>query len=200
MNKKTQTINTYNNSAQALAKKFGKLGACTDDIRETFRLIKKTNPRVLEIGCCDGRDAEEITKYTNDYLGIDISEKMIELAHQKLPTANFQVADIEEYIFPKELDIIFAFASLIHTPKEELRRILSDALPTLNNNGIIRLSMKYADTYTEITKEDEFGVRTYYLYSREDLQGLTDGFVVIKNELSNSLGQLWLQIILKKTS
>ncbi|MDD3190442.1 MAG: class I SAM-dependent methyltransferase [Candidatus Pacebacteria bacterium] len=198
MNKKTQTINTYSDSAESLAEKFYGLGARVDDIQEIFDLVQKKNPRVLEIGCCNGRDAKEIIKHTDDYLGIDISAKMIELAHQKVPTANFQIADIENYIFPEKLDVVFAFASLIHAPKKVLKNILSEALTALNNNGIIRLSMKYADTYTEITKKDEFGVRTYYLYSEEDIASLAGGFEIIKNELRNSMGQVWVEVILKK--
>ncbi len=197
-NKKEQTIESYNKNAQALAKKFDSLGARTKDIEETFLLTKKDNPNVLEVGCGNGRDASEIIKHTNKYLGIDISEKLIGIAQQKLPQTQFQMADIENYDFPQNLDIIFAFASLIHVPKESLKKILSDAFLSLNENGIIRLSMKYADAYAEITKEDEFGVRTYYLYSKEDIIELANGFKIIKNDLHDLKEQKWLEIIFKK--
>ena len=95
MNKKEQTTNTYNVSALALAKKFDELGVRASDIEETFALIDKKDAHVLEIGCGNGRDAEEITKHTNTYLGIDISEKLIELTQQKVPHAHFHIADIE---------------------------------------------------------------------------------------------------------
>jgi hypothetical protein len=58
MDKKTQTIYTYNESAEALALKFDSLGARIDDIKETFLLTEKKNPKVIEIGCCNGRDAQ----------------------------------------------------------------------------------------------------------------------------------------------
>jgi len=41
MDNKTQTINTYNDSAQSLADKFDSLGARVNDINETFVLIKR---------------------------------------------------------------------------------------------------------------------------------------------------------------
>lgn len=198
MDKKNQTIHTYNQSAASLAKKFDELGARVCDIEETFTCIPKSNPFVLEIGCGNGRDAAEITKRTNNYLGIDISEKLIELAKQKVPSANFQVADIETFTFPGGLDIVFAFASLIHVPKESLARILTEARTTLNKDGVMRLSLKYADAYTETTKEDEFGTRTYYLYSKGDIEEAVIGFKLIKSELSDSRGQMWLEIILQK--
>ncbi len=43
MNKKIQTINTYNKSADALVSKFEKLGARTSDIKEVFSLFNKKN-------------------------------------------------------------------------------------------------------------------------------------------------------------
>lgn len=57
MDKKNQTILTYNESATSLAKKFDELGARISDIEEAFALIQKDNPFVLEIGCGNGRDA-----------------------------------------------------------------------------------------------------------------------------------------------
>ena len=198
MNKKEQTVNTYNASAEALANKFDSQGARIKDIETTLAFIKKDNPKVLEIGCGNGRDAQEICKRTNNYIGIDISEKLVELARQKVPLATFEVVDIETFEFPKELDVIFAFASLIHVQKNELREILAKALSTLNSGGVFLLSMKYADTYQESTKEDEFGVRTYYLYSQEDIKELAIGFTILKNELYDLRGQMWLEVLLQK--
>lgn len=89
MDKKVQTIDTYNKSAQALARKFNDLGVRISDIEEVFNLLNKENSKVIEIGCGNGRDAEEIIKHTNDYLGLDISEELIKLAQEKVPQGNF---------------------------------------------------------------------------------------------------------------
>lgn len=121
MNKKIQTINTYNNNVQLFSQKFDSLGPRINDIKEIFLLLNIADPYILEIGCGNGRDARELLKYTNNYLGIDISEKMIELARQKVPQARFLVADIENYQLPLGLDLIFASASLVHVPKESLK-------------------------------------------------------------------------------
>ncbi len=200
MDKKTQTINTYNTSAASLAKKFDELGARVNDITEAFDLVKKDNPNVLEIGCGNGRDAGDIIKRTNNYLGIDISEKLIELAGEKVPQAKFEVVDIEEYALPKDLDIIFAFASLIHVPKDRLQKILDEAFENLTDGGVIRLSMKHADSYTEVTKQDEFGTRTYYHYSQKDIEELAHKFTIIKNVLNDLRGQTWIEATLQKRS
>jgi len=114
INKKQQTINTYNNTASRMAEKFNDLGARVNDIKETFEATSKNNPSVLEIGCGNGRDAIEIIKYTNNYTGIDIANKFIEIAKENVPQGKFEVADIENYIIPNNLDTVFAFASFIH--------------------------------------------------------------------------------------
>jgi hypothetical protein len=123
---------------------------------------------------------------------------LITLARKKIPTATFLVADAENYEFPNNIDIVFSFASLIHTPKEEFRGLLSRILKSLNHRGIVRLSLKESDTYKEVTQEDQFGIRTYYYYSLQDIQEIATGFVFIKSELCKSLGQSWLEIIIQK--
>lgn len=68
MDNKQQTIDTYNATAERMAEKFNTIGARANDIKQTFEYIQKTSPRVVEIGCGNGRDATEILKYTSDYL------------------------------------------------------------------------------------------------------------------------------------
>ena len=196
--KKRQTVNTYNRNAEALANKFDDLPVRLSDIDETFDLVKKKNPKVLEIGCGNGRDAVEICKRTNDYLGVDISEKLIRLARKKVPQGKFEVADIETFAFPPNLNIIFAFASLVHSPKEALSRTFDEIHDALDSGGVFRLSMKWNDRYSEVTKEDEFGIRTYFFYSLEDIKELGRGFVTIKNELLELRGQTWLEVLFQK--
>lgn len=196
MDKKQQTIDTYNRSASQMAIKFNNIGARVEDIEEVFALIKKANPFVLEIGCGNGRDATEIVKRTNNYLGVDIAEEFIKIARENVPQGRFEVRDIEAYDLPEGLDIVFAFASLIHTPKEKLMKIIDKIYNSLNTDGIVFLSMKYSDQYSEVIKEDEFGSRTFYLYSKKDVEELGKDFHILRNDVSHLRGQEWLKTIL----
>lgn len=198
MDKKTQTVLTYNQSAQQLADKFDRLGARVADIEEVFALVEGDAPMVLEIGCGNGRDAAVICQKTPRYLGIDVSEKLIELARQKVPQGHFEIFDVETYPFPQKIDIVFAFASLIHTPKEVLRGIFAKIFDALMPGGLFRLSMKWSDPASEVTKDDEFGTRTYYLYSQGDIEELGSQFRVLKSEVGELKGQMWLEVLLQK--
>lgn len=195
--KKHQTTEAYNASAKALAEKFDGMAERSRYVEETLALVGPA-PRVLEIGCGSGRDAVAIMRHTDHYLGMDISAPLIELARAKVPHADFVVADVETYEFPPGLDAVFAFASLIHSPRGEMRSVLARILAALKPGGVLYLSMKHADSYREVTRVSEFGTRTYYHYSQADLRELAAGFQVVKDELEEVRGQIWVEMLLQK--
>jgi SAM-dependent methyltransferase len=198
MSPKEQTVETYNTSAEALAQRYNMQGARIDDIEYVFSMQDKQNPSVFEIGCGNGRDAEEICKRTDNYTGIDISEKFIEMAKTRLPGHNFILADVEKYNFPENIDIVFAFASLIHVPKESFKKITSKLFSSANTNGLVFISLKYAEIYTEITKDDEFGTRTYWHYSQSDVAELASDFSIVHVTIQEAVGQIWLDVLFQK--
>lgn len=198
MTKKSETIKSYNKGVKTLAKKFNEIGPRIKDIKEGLSYINKENPKVLELGCGNGRDAKIILQHTNDYLGMDASEEMINLAKEYASEGNFQVADIEEFSFPENIDIVFAFASLLHFDKESFKNILDKAHDSLSNNGIFYISVKLKP-YQENAKTDKFGSRTFYYYKPEDITELAkDKYKVIKTDIQILKGIKWLTVILRK--
>ncbi|HVU75525.1 MAG TPA: class I SAM-dependent methyltransferase [Candidatus Paceibacterota bacterium] len=197
MNKKEQTIATYNATAGEMAKKFRGIGARVADIEKAFSFVGAEDPQVLEIGCGDGRDAQEILKRTKRYLGIDISSAMVSEAKRYAPEGRFEVADVESYEFPSGLDVIFSFASLLHSDKDAVRSVLARAHEALNDNGIFYISLKH-DEYGEVTKTDEFGTRTYYMYSPELIEELAgDAYETAYKDEQELRGQRWFTIALR---
>lgn len=199
MDKKMEMINTYNQSAAALVKKFNSLGGYPEDIEKTFSFVQnKDNPKVFEIGCGGGRDARDILRYTNNYTSIDISEEFIKHAREEIPNTNFIVADVDEFDFPKDIDAIFAFASLLHSDKESIGQILEKAYESLNEHGVVFLSLKYGE-YKEVRKTDEFGTRTFYYYTPETLKELAgEKFKTVFENQRNFRDQEWFNIIFQK--
>ncbi|PIR38273.1 MAG: hypothetical protein COV34_01535 [Candidatus Zambryskibacteria bacterium CG10_big_fil_rev_8_21_14_0_10_42_12] len=199
MNKKQITIDTYNRSARALAQKFNHIGPRVEDVKRAFSFFTKKNPKVVELGCGNGRDAKEIIAYTNDYIGIDASEGMISLAKEYVPETNFQVSTIESFVFPENTDIIFAFASLLHLSKEEIMHVLKNTYQKLSLGGIFYISVKM-DTYHERIKTDDFGERVFYFYDKEDWRSLAGetGYKIMYEDTQNLLGVEWLTVVLQK--
>jgi len=193
-----QTIKVYQDKAEALAAKFDALPVRTQHIQDTFHFLNKSNPLVVEIGCGTGKDAQIILQHTNNYMGFDVSQGLLDIAKSKCPNATFLLADATSFAFPNYIDIIFAFASLIHLNKEQLRSLFKKLFLALNPLGIVRLSMKHDKKYREFTNQDIFGTRTYYYYSPEEVLALAQGFKVLKNELETILHQDWIELTLQK--
>lgn len=199
-NLRQETVDTYNSSARALADYFRGIGSRKKYIDKAFELAgNPTDPIVLEIGCGDGRDANEILKLTKNYRGFDISKEFINLAKERVPEGEFDVGDAVTYNYPKSLDIVFAFASLLHLNKTEIETVMKSVHKTLSANGILYISLKYAPTYKEVIKEDKYGRRQFFLYNPKLIQKLASTMYEPIYVLRETIGHTdWLEIALKK--
>ena len=197
MNKYQKTVETYNKNAAAFVKKFEGISRVADVV-ETFALVKKKNPKVLEVGCGYGREAMTIVAKTNDYTGIDVSTEFIKMAASNVPDGRFVVADIRSFKIPRGTDIVFAFASLLHVNKTDFRKILGNIFKQLNPQGVVRISLKCSEKYEALFKKDQYGERAFYFYSPEDIRRLAKGFLILKNEVMEVRGEMWLETILQK--
>lgn len=199
---KKQNIENYSKFAVFYSKKFSDLGAKVreKDIDKAFSYVTKPNPKTVEIGCGNGRDAKEIMEHTNDYLGTDLSEGMLELAKQNAPGVNFQLADLEEYSFPSGVDVVFSFASLIHSDKSSLKKVLERVYKALDLGGVFLISLKYGDYHKETLDRDGVGMpRTYYFYTPEEIKELLpNGFEIVYEDIQDFNNQKWFTIILRK--
>lgn len=97
--------------------------------------------KVLDWGCGNGRFYQVFKNLGVDYFGIDISEKLIEIAKNKYPKAKFQVASSFNLSFPDNFfDKILSIAVFHHIPSEEFRlRFLKEAKRILKPEGILVL-------------------------------------------------------------
>jgi SAM-dependent methyltransferase len=198
MNSKELTREYYKSNHQQLTKKFNSYGAQIKDINNTFSYIDKTNPAIFELGCGNGRDALEIMKRTNKYLGIDYSDKFIEDCKKNISDKHFIQGDFESINFPDKLDGIFSIASLLHSSKESVQVILNKALSSLSNGGVIFLSLKYG-RYREYLETNEFGARVFYFYTPNLIKTLApSGLQIVKVRKWEFHGQKWFSVILQK--
>lgn len=198
-NYKRELLDTYNKSAQELAEYFASIGSRAEDIEIAIRLASGQNPEVLEIGCGDGRDAKEIIKHTTRYTGFDIAEELIKIARQKVPQAKFEVADALGYKFPANIDIIFAFASLLHFNQQELADVLTNAHKALRPKGIFYISLKYAPRYTERYKEDRFGRRLFFFYNPSLIKKVAGKKYRVVHSTRSRIGHTdWFEMALQK--
>ncbi|MEJ0073282.1 MAG: class I SAM-dependent methyltransferase [Candidatus Saccharibacteria bacterium] len=194
------TIDTYNHSADKLADYFAGFGSRVTDIDRAFELAgNPVQPTVLEIGCGDGRDAKEIVRRTPHYLGMDLSEELIKIARRNVPEGQFEVADMADYEYPPDIDIAFAFASLLHLNKSEVRTVLSGLVQALRPNGIFYISSKYRPEYAEEVQDDQFGRRLFYYYNADLIQELAGPAYGLAGSWESVHGHTtWFEMALRK--
>ncbi|MGH7240160.1 MAG: class I SAM-dependent methyltransferase [Candidatus Saccharimonadales bacterium] len=194
----TVTIATYNNQAAGLSAYFRSVGARVEDIERAIMLSGRAS-RAVEIGCGDGRDAAEIIKRVERYEGFDPSSAMLALAKDKLPSASFVLADAVSYQYPRDVDIIFAFASLLHINRADMRRVIRLAADCLRPGGIFYISLKWANEYHSAVKKDKFGERLFYFYSPDQIKRIAASrFSIVWHQRQTMSGTEWFSIALKK--
>jgi trans-aconitate methyltransferase len=194
------TIATYDKSPKEWAEYFNSIGARVRDIEQALQLAgNPENARVVEIGCGDGRDAKEIVKRVGWYQGFDPSVGFLALAKDTVPRGDFVLADAQSYEFPADVDVVFAFASLLHVSKSELPAILGKVHAALRQGGILFVSLKEKDEYTEAMVSDKLGERMFYFYNSTEIEELAgDGFepVYIDHQVKGKTK--WFTMALKK--
>lgn len=197
---KAITVKTYDDSARAFNEYFKGIGSRVEDIDRAFKLADVSdNPISLEIGCGDGRDAKEIIKRSKNYKGFDISKGLIAIAREALPDVDFEVADMLTYQYPARLDIVFAFASLLHLDKQEVKQVFDNVAKSFNKGGVIYISLKYALHYSHKFKKDQFGERMFYFYNPEIIKDLAGEAFESVYENRQFIGSTeWFEIALKK--
>ena len=99
--------------------------------------------KILDLGCGNGRLLEILKFKKIDYLGIDFSGKLIEIAQKNYPEHKFQIADALNLPFPENyFDKIYSIAVFHHIPSEEFQlKFLKEAKRVLKPEGILILTV-----------------------------------------------------------
>src|SRR5687767_10527397 len=110
---------------------------------DKFISFLKTEDLVLDVGCGGGTKSKYLIGKGLKVVGIDIAEKMIEIAKREVPQGEFMAmnltdADKLEYLF----DGIFMQAVLLHMPKKDALPILEKMVSKLKKDGYLYIAVK----------------------------------------------------------
>ncbi|MFA4930829.1 MAG: class I SAM-dependent methyltransferase [Patescibacteria group bacterium] len=98
-----------------------------NEIKSYVKQYARAGQNILDLGCGNGRLYQILSPYSIDYLGVDISQKLIAEAKSKYPTAQWQIDDMSQLKLPSNYyHIVFAIASFHHLPNEILRQQVVD--------------------------------------------------------------------------
>lgn len=104
---------------------------------------------ILDIGCGSGRDSVFFANKGFEVVAIDGSKSLIDLAKQTDTRINWQCLRFDEIAkqsWQNQFTGIWACASLLHVPFDDLPKILNDLLSCLRPTGILYASFKYGNS------------------------------------------------------
>ena len=168
MSSKETTQLSYEKTAQAFADKVVNL-APKDSIEKLMSVLLP-NPRILDIGCGSGRDANIFQSMEAEVVGIDFCAHLLEIAKANAPLVDFQLMDIENLDFPDEtFDAAWAACSLAHLPKSALPAVLQKIHQILDEDGYFYLTLKKGTGEgLEVDERYEGAVQKFWAYYEAD--------------------------------
>ena len=191
------TINFYEKNAEAYAA----LTVTADMSRayEKFLAYLPHGAKVLDAGCGSGRDSLFFMRQGYRVTMLDASAAMCRCA-EKLTGQKALHKTFAEINFDKQFDGIWANASLLHVPEQELEKVLKILHRALKDDGVLYASWKYGEA------ERRDGERFYCDMTEEKLKKLlrrTGCFVckevwVSEDVLPLHREQRWLNVMLGK--
>ena len=154
------------------------------NILDEFSSYFHSDSIVLDAGCgpC-GHTTSYLSKKGFNVIGIDISEKCIELAMEHNSDVHFEVGDFSELKYRNNyFDGIISYYSLIDTPKIFVKNVLYEFKRVLKPGGVLLLTVK--EGRTEGYQNELLGIEVeifFTLFTKDEIRlYLTEsGFEII---------------------
>ena len=127
-----QTLEYYEKNADAYVK--DTVSVDFTDVQNRFMQALKGR-KILDFGCGSGRETKVFFFFWFNVFAFDGSVEMCKLAskHTGIDVKHMLVQDID---FEDEFDGIWAYASLLHVPSDEMESVLLKLKKALKSNGI----------------------------------------------------------------
>lgn len=195
---KDKTLDYYERNADSFVT--GTIDVRFADTQKRFASFLPDGAYILDFGCGSGRDAKAFLDMGYRVDAVDGSDKLCEMASDNtgITVRKMLFSELDEC---EKYDGIWACASILHLPKEELKSVFGKMLRAVKNGGYIYTSLKYGEFegyrneryFTDFT-EDSFsefisdisGIRIVEKWITSDVRpGRSD--------------EKWLNLILKKS-
>ncbi|MCD4752950.1 MAG: class I SAM-dependent methyltransferase [Anaerolineaceae bacterium] len=147
---------------RSLEKQFPMLEYFNTDLMSSYKPflgLLLPGSRILDAGCGSGRDSLFFKKLGYQVSAFDASEEMVSFA-SKFAGVKVHHLSFHEIEFSNEFEAIWANASLLHVPKNDLHDVITRLGNSLKLNGFFNFSFKYG-------KSDIFKNGRLYSYYNE---------------------------------
>ena len=158
------------------------------------------NAHILDLGCGSGRDSHYFLNHGFQVTALDGSSALAKIAENLIKQPVY-VGLYQDMLFVNEFDAIWACASLLHCPADQIVSVITRVNKALKKDGVLYASFKWGDGESC----DTLG-RLFNNYTGEQLQALVNsigGFEVIEcweeTKPLRDTTQKWVNILVRKT-
>lgn len=95
---------------------------------------------MLDLACGPGHVAGYLQQKGLEVRGLDLSERMVELARENFPEVDFEVGDLLRLGEHEEFEAITAFYAVVHLSDRQLERALGEMFKALVPGGRLLLT------------------------------------------------------------
>lgn len=188
-----KNIEYYNKNADSFFE--GSVNADMSSERDRFISYLPAGGTILDAGCGSGRDSKAFLEKGFDVIAFDASEEMCKRASEYIGQEVINML-FQDLTYKDEFDGIWASASLLHVPMEELPGILMKMKEALKRGGVMYASFKYGDGIKMR------GERRFSDFNERSIVPLFEnaGFSIIYNEVGNDNrpgreNEMWVNVI-----
>ncbi|MCZ8076937.1 MAG: class I SAM-dependent methyltransferase [Paucibacter sp.] len=189
----SRTDGFYREGAQSYFEKT--IDVQMDHLYRPFLKLVRSSGRILDVGCGSGRDVKKFRSLGYEAFGIDQSPELVALASAHIGPY-FSIARAETYKGDVPFDAVWACASLLHLPREELLSAIENLASLLNPRGIFFASVQ-AGTGDGVQADG----RRYTYYSAAEFEDTLRraGFLVLESWITKDAmranGPSWVNVL-----
>ncbi len=180
LNRERNALSIFDKYAQQYESLFMDVSSYTSTLEFVCQSLQAEQTHVLDLGCGPGNLSKYfLNRFPNlQWLGIDGSEKMIELAQKNNPTANFLVQNLLEIKLPaQKFDLVLLSFCLPYLAQPEVKALFKTFSTHLKPNALLYLSTMEALSEKSGLVTNSHGDQTIqFFYSYSDLEELLNDF------------------------
>ena len=139
-----QTIDVYERSAKECLARWSQRRHRRPPLLVEWLRCLPANARLLDLGCGGGQDAVDLGRRGYRVVGVDRTKALLSAGRRRYRSLPLVHADLRDLPFHlKSFDGLWAAASLIHLPKPDARRALTDLCKLIRPGGLFAATVTY---------------------------------------------------------
>lgn len=179
---------TYDRIARSYADNTSQYGKPEQEVFSKITQLLKSGhtKRVVDFGCGPGRDIPFYVAQGYKVTGVDVSDELLKIAHERSPDENFIKGDFSTVdLQPNSASVVIHSSTLQHVPRESLEDVLRKAFDTLEPGGIFYAHYR-SGVGQSLSISTEYGIpiaRFIALYLEEEMEAALKkvGFEIIES-------------------